>query len=97
MKDLHDAFKDTRTRLDVIKVSQHLIAEGYSITDVNAAATKRRKQILSESEEVNTKLQKVLVPVVEENRRVSHVNASFERMQSSKLCISKNSGLFLWK
>jgi len=94
--ELNERFQSAKSILEVVRMSKALRAEGFPIAEVNAAASKRRKQITSSSAEVMQKLNCVKAPVVEKEVRCTRIQTEFKSMRGNRLFV-KMSGEFIWK
>ncbi len=89
-------FQEAKSILEVVRLSKTLRAEGFPIAEVNAAATKRRKQIASSSDAVVQKLNCIRVPVVEKEARCMQVWTEFKSMRGNRLFITRE-GMLSWR
>lgn len=97
MTDIDKIFKEATTMLTVTRTSRMLEAEGYDKAEVNAAATKRKRELLTMNNSEYRMLHKVFAPVIEHTQKVSRINAKFQDMRGTRLCIMQKTGEFIWK
>lgn len=94
--ELTAKFQEAKSILEVVRLSKTLRAEGFPIAEVNAAASKRRKQISSLSTEVMQKLNCVRTPVLEKEVRCTQIRTEFKGMRGNRLFVTRH-GEFIWK
>lgn len=97
MTEIEKRFQGATTMVAVIRTSRALEADGFDKAEVNLAATKRRRDLLTLSSEAYQRLEKVLAPVLDVSPKLSRLNTDFRKMNGSTLCIVQGTGEFVWK
>ena len=60
--DIEERFKEAKTITEVFNVMRELRNDGYELTEVNAAANKRKKELLAGDGARPNKIKKIVVP-----------------------------------
>lgn len=97
MTEIERRFEEATTMLAVTRTSRALEAEGFDRAEVNTAATKRRRALLSLNSTEFQTLKKVFAPVLNNTQKLSRINTVFQDMKGSTLCIMQKTGEFMWK